>query len=203
MDKGIFVTATDTGVGKTIVSSGLAGAIKEKGIDVGIMKPAVTGAEWLNGRLISNDVRFLMNSINSNDDPDLVCPVTLKSPLAPMAASIVDNIEINLSRIFDAFDKMCKIHDFVVVEGIGGILAPIKENYFVSDLIRDFKLPSLIVTRPGLGTINHTLLTINEMKRRRIDLKGFIINGLENEKAGLAEKMNPELIKRLSGVHLC
>jgi len=200
MNKGVFITGTDTGVGKTVVAAGLAGAIQSKGIDVGIMKPVASGATWRNGRLISNDVQFLAHSISSKDDLDIICPVCMEPALSPLSASLYYDIEINIEKIHDAYIKLCKKHDMVIVEGIGGILVPIKDNYMVSDMIKAFDLPVVIVARPGLGTINHSLLTINEIKRNELAIKGFIINGMDMKTAGFAEKTNPEIITRLSGV---
>ena len=202
MNKGIFITGTDTGVGKTIVTAGLAGAIKSKGIDVGIMKPVASGAISHNGRLISNDVRFLVNSIRSKDDLDIICPVCIKPALSPFAASLCYDMEIDIEKIHDAYIKLCKKHDIVIIEGIGGVLVPITDNYMVSDMMKAFDLPVVIVARPGIGTINHSLLTINEIKRNELLIKGFIINGMDMEPTGLAEKTNPLIISRLSGVPL-
>lgn len=202
MNKGVFITGTDTGVGKTVVSAGLAGAIKAKGIDVGIMKPVASGATWHDGKLVSNDVRFLVNAAKSNDDLDVICPVCIEPPLAPLSATLLYNIEIKIEKIHDAYIKLCKKHDFVIVEGVGGILAPITDNYLVSDMIKAFGMSAVIVSRPGLGTINHSLLTINEAKRNGLEIKGFIINGMDEKHSGSAEKSNPEVIARLSGVPL-
>lgn len=202
MNKGVFITGTDTCVGKTVVAAGLAGAIKAKGIDVGIMKPVASGATWHDGRLVSNDVRFLVNAVNSDDDFDIICPVCIEPALAPLSASLFYDIEINIEKIQDAYMKLCKKHDVVIVEGFGGVLAPITDNYLVSDMMKEFDLPVVIVSKPGLGTINHSLLTINETKRNGLNIKGFIINGMDTQNAGFVEKTNPELISRLSGVPL-
>ena len=198
MVKGIFITGTDTEVGKTVVAAGLAGAIKAKGINVGVMKPVATGAIRTPERLISTDVQFLLKSIECDDEPDLVNPITIELPLSPLVASRLDKFEIELDKIRDAYCKLSQRHDFIVVEGIGGILVPIKEDYFVSDMIKELGLPVIIVARPGLGTINHTLLTAREAQQRGIEVRGFIINGMNQQKAGIAEKTNPEVIKEMS-----
>ena len=202
MAKGVFITGTDTEVGKTVVCAGLAGALKAQGLNTGVMKPVATGAEKTKAGLISNDVEFLIKAIDGNDEYNLVNPVALELPLAPLAASIIDKVEIDPDKIKDAYSKLESKHDFVVVEGIGGILVPIKKNYFVSDMIKDLDLPVVIVARPGIGTINHTLLTIKEARNKDIKIKGFIINGMDRQKMGYAEKTNPELIQSLSQIPL-
>ena len=202
MGKGIFITGTDTDVGKTVVAAGLAGAIKAKGIDVGVMKPVATGAVRTPDGLVSTDVQFLIKSIECNDEPELLNPITLETPLSPLVASRLEKCEIELDKIRDAYSTLSQRHDFIVVEGIGGILVPIKEDYFVSDMIKDLDIPSIIVARPGLGTINHAMLTIREAQRMGIEVRGFIINGVDEQKAGIAEKTNPEVIKQISHLPL-
>ena len=202
MKRGVFITGTDTEVGKTVIAAGLASAIKAKGIDVGIMKPVVTGATRNKGGLISDDVQFLLSAIESHDENDLVNPVALELPLAPLVASRLEEYDIDIRKIQDAFSKLTKKHDFIVVEGIGGILVPIKEDYCVSDMIKDMGLPVIVVSRPGLGTINHTLLTIREAQSRGIEVMGFIINGANKEETGIAERTNPKIIQELSRVPL-
>jgi len=199
MTKGFFITGTDTGVGKTVVTAGLAGALKARGFRVGIMKPAASGAVMRNGHLISNDVAFLLKSINSQEDHQIVAPLTIEPPLAPLAASMLEKIPIEPEKIFKAFDIMRQKYDILLVEGIGGILVPLTESYSIADLIKDMSLPLIIVARPGIGTINHTLLTINEAEKRGIEVKGFIINGMEINQVGDAEKTNPEIIIKISG----
>ena len=202
MNKGIFITGTDTEVGKTVVAAGLACAIKQRGIDAGVMKPVATGAAAGKDGALAEDARFLAGAVNSNDNPDIINPITLKLPLSPLAASRLENVEINLSKIKDAYLKLCDKHDFVVVEGIGGILVPILEDYFVTDMIIELGLPVIVVARPSLGTINHTLLTFSAAKQNGIDVRGFIINGFDEQKAGNAERTNPELLMELSGIPL-
>lgn len=188
MHKGIFVTGTDTGVGKTIVTAGISLALKNKGINVGVMKPISTGG--------IQDAKFLLNFIGLKDDIRLVNPVSFKNPLAPYVAGKIENRKINKNKIFRAFNKLKKLHEFIVVEGIGGVLVPILKDYFVADLIKDFKLPVIIVSRAGLGTINHTLLTLKILEQRKIKILGLIMNGFTGK--GLSEKTNQFVVENLS-----
>ena len=192
MNKGIFITGTDTGVGKTVVSAGLALSLKQKGLDVGIMKPLQSGRR--------DDTDFLIKTLGVKDEIKLINPYYFKKPLAPLTASEVEGVKIDISSIKNAFEELCKRHDIVIVEGIGGLLVPLTEDYFVSDLILELDIPVIVVSRVGLGTINHTLLTIKHAKESGIDIIGIIFNETKKRRKGLAEKTNPSIIEKLSGV---
>src|SRR3990167_2155347 len=149
MNKGIFITGMDTGVGKTVVTAGLVLSLKHKGLDVGIMKPIQSG-----GR---GDTEFLIKVSGVNDEIELINPYYLKKPLAPLTASEIEGVKIDITAIKNAFEELSRRHDIVIVEGIGGLLVPLTEDYFVSDLILELDIPVIVVSRVGLGTINHTL----------------------------------------------
>ncbi len=201
MGKGIFITGTDTDVGKTIVTAALALGIKEKGIDVGVMKPIATGAVISNDARISEDALFIAGSIPSIEDSiKHLNPVLLDMPLSPVVASRIEGKEIDIHKIINSYSILCENHDFMIVEGIGGILVPIQEDYFVTDLIKEMDLPIVIVTRPDLGTINHTLLTIREAERSNIQIEGIIFSCSSDKEKGIAEKTSPEIIKEISGI---
>ena len=182
--KAIFITATDTGVGKTIVSCAIGIALKKQGIDVGVMKPFQCSGD---------DTDFLMRALGVKDDKRLVNPYYAKEPLAPYLAFKRAKIKIDLDKVFSAYEELKKRHEFLIVEGAGGLLVPIKENYLVCDLIKDLDIPAVIVARAGLGTLNHTLLTQRYALDYAIDVKGIIINGFKGN--NLAEKTNPEVLK--------
>ena len=191
---GIFVIGTDTGVGKTVVAAGIAGCLKRRGIDVGVMKPVSSG--------FREDARFLMKSVASQDPIDLVNPVHLRLPLAPYMASALLHQRINVKKIRDAFKILSKKYSFLVVEGAGGLLVPLTRRTFVLDLVREFKLPCLIVARAGLGTVNHTLLTLLCLRQKRLPIVGIVLNGLDNKHRDLATKTNPKLLEELSGCRM-
>lgn len=179
----LFITATDTGVGKTIVTAGLARALQRMGYDVGVMKPIATGGRIQRTKrrklCVSSDAVFLKKASGVKDDLDLINPVCLVPPLAPSAAAHIAKQSVNLKRIHKAYQTLRKQHEILLVEGIGGLLVPIKDNYFVSDFIKDFKLPVLVVSRPNVGTINHTLLTINLARAKKLSIKGFLFNSTQ------------------------
>lgn len=181
MEKGVFVTGSDTGVGKTVIAGAIAAAIKAHGMDVGVMKPVASGAKEIDGSLVSEDVVFLKKIIDSTDDDDLVNPVRLKPPIAPTIAAVKSGVPIDIDKVWKAYEVLSDRHDFVVVEGIGGLMVPVDDTLFVADLVRKMDLPLVIVGSDYLGTINHTLLTVEYAKSRNIRIKGIIINMLKGD----------------------
>lgn len=202
MAKGIFITGTDTDVGKTVVAGALAMGLKKIGFSVGVMKPVETGCKKVGKRLIPSDAIFLKKASGSRDSLDLINPYRFEKSLAPSVASELEGVRIDISRILKTFDIMKKRHDIVIIEGAGGILVPVYKDYLFLDLIRDLGLPVLIVARPSLGTINHTLLTIRCAQEYGIPVIGFILNYTKDLKQDPSEKTNPLVIKRLSNVPL-
>lgn len=191
---GIFITGTDTGVGKTFATILLAKAFAKESFNVGVMKPISCGS------ISENDALLLKKKLKLKDPLKLINPVHLKLPLAPYVASNILKKKINLKKIFSAFEKLSKKHDLVLVEGVGGALVPIYEDYFVADLIKDLKIPAIIVARAGLGTINHTLLTIEALRIRKIDILGVIINGYKGKE--LSEKTNAQIIEKTGKIKI-
>jgi dethiobiotin synthetase len=187
-----FITGTDTGVGKTVIAAALAAVLKKKGIDVGVMKPVATGG-W-------DDARFLIRAAGVKDNLFLVNPYCLGTPVVPAVAADIEGVKIDIRKIKNAYEELSKIHDILVVEGVGGILVPIYKNYLVTDLINELKLPVIIVAKPGLGTINHTLLTIRQAKVSRINVLGVIISNYDDANTGIAEMTAPEVIERIGKV---
>ena len=193
---GIFVTGTDTGVGKTVVAAGIAGAMRKDGIDVGVMKPIATGIPRKNA-FRSADSELLAKLSGSTDQEDEINPVFLPLEASPLAASRVLNTDIKLDEVFAAFKRLSDKHEFIVVEGIGGVMVPIKQNYFVIDLIKEMNLPVLIVSRASLGTLNHTVLTVRACREYKLDISGIVVNGVNDN--NMAEKTVSEIIRELTG----
>lgn len=202
MINGIFITGTDTGVGKTYVAAGIAHELKSRGLDVGVMKPAETGCGQRNGRLIPSDALRLMKAASVRDALADVNPYRFSKPLAPAAAAGLQGKRIDPGKILHAFRTLSRKHEFMIVEGAGGIMVPLTERYCYLDLAADLGLPVVIIARPGLGTINHTLLTIAALKERMLNISGVIINYAENRKPGLAERTSPAMIEKISGVRI-
>jgi dethiobiotin synthetase len=191
-ESGIFITGTDTGCGKTYVTALLAKFLAGKGMNVGVMKPISAGPA------AENDAAWLKKELNLPDPIELINPIRLKYPLAPYPAAKKEKKKIELKKIFKAYKTLAARHEIVLVEGIGGIAVPIKSNYAVIDLIREMQLPTIIVARAGLGTINHTLLTIHALRQEKVDILGVIMNGFRGK--DLSEKTNAEMIRRLGQV---
>jgi dethiobiotin synthetase len=199
MAKGIFITGTDTGIGKTIVSAGLSLALKARGIKVGVMKPVATGCLGENGKLYSSDAVYLFEAAENEYAP-LTSPVRFRNPIAPSIASIYEQKAVRLDLIRRAYKELCSHYDFVIVEGIGGILVPLKKNYLVANMIREMELPVLIVSHVSLGAINHTLLTVDAALMRGFLIKGIIFNRAPLVNYSLAELTNPRVIHELTGI---
>jgi dethiobiotin synthetase len=199
MTPGVFITGTDTGVGKTIIAAGLVLALKKQGMDCGYFKPFASGAVKTRAGLMSPDLRLILNTTGLMDPPPLMNPICLVPPLAPLPAAEMTGVQWTWPEIARAHALLQIYHDFMVVEGVGGLLVPLKRKFLVIDLIKRLGLPVLVVARPGLGTINHTLLTLTLLKQQNIRVLGFLFNG-QRGRPGAAEKTAPEIIRSFSGV---
>lgn len=200
MGKGIFITGTDTGVGKTVIAAGLALAFKKRGWDVGVMKPIETGCPDHQGKIRPQDALFLLSTIHGSDPLDLVTPYPFRSPAAPLVAAEKEGVAITMEKIISSYERLVRRHEIIIVEGIGGILVPLTKEVFVVDLIARLGLPLIIVARPGLGTLNHTLLTIRCAESRKIPIIGVVLNHSRKAPARLAEKTNPPVLEDLSRI---
>ena len=196
MTRSIFVTGTDTEVGKTHVAAHLVRALRRRGIDVGVMKPVATGAV----RGVSEDAVVLWGAIRMKDPLDLINPVCLRLPLAPSVASRLERKPINLRRIWSAWRTLSARHECMVVEGVGGLLVPIKDRYPVAKMAKRFDLPLVIVTRPSLGTINHTALTVQVARSFGLRILGLVINHSMKSARDLAQRTNPKALEAECGV---
>ena len=195
---GIFITGTDTEIGKTVVAGGLAAALKAARVDVGVMKPIASGGIEHKGRIVSEDAIFLKHAAHVDDALDLINPICLRHPLAPSVAAEIEGVSIDLRQIDKAFAELCQRHEFIVVEGVGGIAVPICEEMLVADMAQRFQLPLLIVARPNLGTINHTVLTVEFARSYTLEICGIVLNASQEESKGLAEETNPKELARLT-----
>jgi dethiobiotin synthetase len=198
--RGLFVTATDTGVGKTLVAGGIASLLVKSGMKVGVFKPIVTGCIHTSYGLESADACFLGHCAAADYPITVINPVSYLTPAAPLVAVEAEKREIDWELIAESYMYLCNTCDVVIVEGIGGVRVPLTEEHDVRDLAAAFGLPVVIVARPGLGTINHTLLTIDSLRAKGIEPAGVIINGYAEPAADKAVKTAPEVIQRCSGV---
>ena len=177
--KPLFITATDTDIGKTYVCAGLAHSLKKLDIDVGIMKPFACGVKQKTG-FSSNDLTILSNAAMVNDAEELLNPFFFPIPASPYTAAKNFGVKIDIDYLMKCFRKLDKIHDVMLVEGIGGIMTPILKDYAIIDLIKDLEANTIIVTSSKIGTINHTIMTCNMCKNMKIPVKGLIINNFDS-----------------------
>ncbi len=197
--RGIFITGTDTGVGKTIVTAVLARRMRSSGLNVGVMKPVTSGCAIADGMLVSEDAELLKWAAGTTAAYADIAPYLLREPLAPSVSASIDGTCIRLDTISSAYRRLTATHDFVLVEGAGGLMVPLTDSHLVSDLIRHLDLPAIIVARPNLGTVNHTLMTCFCAKQLGIEVKGIIINNYPGN-PGPAEEYAAEMMEKSSGV---
>lgn len=197
MSYGLFITGTDTGVGKTIVTAALARALRLRGVNVGVMKPVTAGCLERNGELISEDAELLAWAAGVECDDD-VAPYRLKEPLVPVEAAKRDGVKIDFGRIADCYQRLAVRHEIVLVEGAGGLMVPLNGGLLIADLANHLKLPLLVVARPNLGTINHTVLTCFAAGQIGLEVKGVMVNRFPVV-PGMAEQVAPHQIGSLCG----
>jgi dethiobiotin synthetase len=194
--KGFFVSGTDTDVGKTIISGGLAAVLREKNVEVGVFKPMLSG---ISREDPESDTAFLKEMSQTPLTAEEITPFAFREPVSPLVAAQQEGIKVELEEVVQKWEKIRGQCDCFIVEGAGGISVPLGEKFLVSDVIQKTGLPLIIVARPDLGTINHTFLTVQYARSAGIKVAGIIING-RTEKPDLAEKTNPAVIEQLTGV---
>lgn len=176
--KSYFITGTDTDVGKTWITAGIASALKKMGIDIGIMKPFAAGTTQKVG-FKSEDTEILAKAAQIDDSEQLINPQFFPIPASPYTASESLGVKVDVDLVLQNFKKLLKIHEMMLVEGMGGILTPILKDYFVTNLIKDMGLDVIVVTRSRIGTINHTLLTCKMCTIYGLRVHGIIINNFD------------------------
>lgn len=193
-DRGVLVVGTDTGVGKTVIAAGLAWALARGGVDVGVMKPVQTGCS---GRGVS-DASTLMAASGTTDPLDDVSPVRLRAPLAPWIAAEREGVRLSIPSLVRTFARLAARHDYVVVEGVGGLMVPLTPTRTTLDLAAALGLPLILVIANRLGAINHTLLTLHAATSRGLHVRALILNH-PTPGRGSAERTNERAIGRLAG----
>jgi dethiobiotin synthetase len=193
------VTGTDTGVGKTLIACALARGLRRRGVDVGVMKPVETGV----GPSGPSDARALREAAGADDALELVCPQAFSLAAAPCVAAAAEGRQVDRRAIDAAYDALRSRHDFTLVEGAGGLLVPISDGFSMADLALGLGLPLLVVARAALGTINHTLLTLEAAEQRGLCVMGVVIShaggALSDADAGNLAALRAVLGPRLLG----
>ena len=193
---GLFITGTDTEDGKTLVAAAIANWFSRRGHRTAVCKPVATGCVKRREGLVSEDAEFLAHHADAKFPLNTICPQRFAEPLAPAIAAERAGQSIEWNAIDSAIQTMSRQSDVLIVEGVGGIMVPIDRKHTVLDIARWLGLPTVIVARPGLGTINHTLLTVRALREEKIPVAGVVINQYPNETAPIAEETNPRAIEK-------
>jgi dethiobiotin synthetase len=198
MSRGLFIIGTDTGVGKTIISAGLLYLLLKNKYRAAYFKPVASGEVESNGVKVSADAAFVAAVSGFAGQSCRTTPFAFADAVAPHLAARLAGRRIDPTFIQKRFNELKDNYDIIVAEGAGGLAVPLNdEGYMQYDLIRELGFPCLLVSRAGLGTINHTLLTLAFAKSVGLTIKGIIISG---EGQTLIEEDNIKTIKRLSGM---
>ncbi len=198
---GVFVTGTDTDVGKTLVAAALSLHLKKRGRAVGVMKPIETGIPQSN--LARSDAARLRALIESEETIGAVCPYRFELPLSPLAAAQAERSVIDPKVIGQMYRLLSRRYERMIVEGIGGVHVPITSKSNVMDLIRQLRLPVVVVGRAGLGGINHALLTIEALSRKKIKIACLVLNRTRPVRSALAriqDKTTLKILQKQAGV---
>ena len=199
--RGLFVTGTDTGVGKTLVSTALLQLFVEQGLRAVGMKPIAAGCERREGVLVNEDVELLRAAGNVSVPRDLMNPYAFESPIAPHLAARQAGEPIAIARVTECYERLAREADVVIVEGAGGWLVPLNETDTMADLALRLGLPLILVVGMRLGCLNHALLTVEAIERRGLELAGWVANridpnmdGFDGNLATLAGRISAPLL---------
>jgi dethiobiotin synthetase len=192
---GLFVTGTDTGVGKTVVTGGIVAALRARGHDVGVVKPLQSGALADDP---TGDAMLLRGWTGVPETAVEIAPYSFAAALAPSVAAELEGCVVTLADAVEAVNAVAERHDAVVVEGAGGLIVPLGPNWTVADLAVALALPVLVVARAGLGTVNHSSLTVRMLRSLGLDPVGVVLNGAVDE----SSQRNAQLIEELADVRV-
>ena len=195
--QGVFITGTDTEIGKTTIACGLAWLLRKNGIKVGVMKPFATSSNVYSDRYRSGDTASLAKAADIKESDELLNPIYFPLPASPFMAAEILHKTVDMKAVSKKFGVLKKKYDFTLVEGIGGVMVPITKKISLLDVINGMKLPTIIVSSPRLGSINHTLLTINACKVKKIPILGLIFNQMPKNPSTV-ELMTPNYIEKLT-----
>lgn len=201
--RGIFITGTDTDVGKTAVAAALLLHLRQRGLDAVPMKPIQTGCLKHGDELIAPDLDYSLHAIRLTptvEEAEWMCPCRYLPACSPHLAARLARRPIQLRKIVAAYRHLAARHDFVVAEGAGGVLVPLDERRTMLDLMRSLGLPVLVVARPNLGTLNHTLLTLAALRAAGLKIAGVVVVSTKRGRRGRIERDNLASIAKLGRV---
>ncbi|MEA2495870.1 MAG: dethiobiotin synthetase [Thermoleophilaceae bacterium] len=196
--RGVFITGTDTEVGKTVLAAAICAAAAAKGIRVAAFKPVVTGIDepttgW------PRDHELLAQVANAGQSPEDVSPHRYGPAVSPHLAAELENVELDAEQLVQEAEGQASKADALVVEGVGGLLVPLAREYLVRDFAGELSLPVVIAARPGLGTINHSLLTIEAARAVALRIQAVVLTPWPDEPSDM-ERSNMETIERFGEV---
>ena len=197
MGSGIFVTGTDTGVGKTFVACAVAGVLRDAGYRIGVMKPAESGGAEIDGKLVPEDAARLRDWSGCQVPLEKICPYSLREPLAPSIAAERQGIKIDIDHLLKIYNEISAAHDLTIVEGAGGLMVPLLPSYTYADFAKLLKVPLIVVAANRLGAVNHLLLTLEHASCRGLTTLGYVLNNLVPERS-LAAETNRETLSTLT-----
>lgn len=192
----LLVTGTDTGVGKTLVAGAIADWFRRRSCRVAVLKPVATGCVRRREGLVSEDAEFLAHCADTRFPLDVVCPQRYAEPLAPAVAAERAAQPLDWAAIGRSIDAMSAQSDVMIVEGVGGLMVPMDAKHTLKDVAVWLRAPAVVVARPALGTINHTLLTVDALRAAKVKVAGVVINRYPPDVTGIAEETNPRAIER-------
>ena len=199
MSRGLFVTGTDTSVGKTVVTAAITAVLRAEGMNVGVWKPVQSGALLGSG---VTDAERLLKITGIDERPEVVAPFTFEASLTPLLAARQAGVTFTLKELVAAGEPLIKRYEALLIEGAGGVAVPLTDDALVVNLIAELRIPALIVARSSLGTINHTLLTVSFLRHHGVPIVGIILNDGEltelHDDPSVAT--NAELIEHYSGL---
>jgi dethiobiotin synthetase len=193
----LAVVGTDTGVGKTVIASALAAVFKQRRFTVAVFKPAESGCSPGPGGLIAADTQMLIDASGCRADRELINPYRFKPPLSPAAAAQLAGETISMERVEQCYRTLRDTHQILIMEGAGGLMVPYGPDWLFAELLVRLSIPVVVVGRSILGTINHCLLTLRELARLDLDVRGVVLNRLQADR-GPEEDGNPAAISQFS-----
>ncbi len=198
--RGLFITGTDTGIGKTVAAAGLAAAFRAEGIHTGVWKPVQSGELPGSGR---TDAERLIRAAGLTERPEEVCSFSYEAPLAPAIAA-PPKAPLRMDALVESGRALFEAYGTMIIEGAGGAAVPLTDNATVTDLIAVLGMPALVIARSGLGTVNHTLLTVHWLRHHGIRVAGVLLNDGETAMSGgdISVDRNASLIEQYGGIRV-
>jgi len=203
-DKGVFIIGTDTEIGKTTIAAGLGNLLIKNGLRVGVMKPFAADSKQYSKTYHSKDTKILKEATNSQEHNDIINPFFYDIPSAPYLVSKIQDKskQINAKKILEIFLALTKKNDFIIVEGMGGLMVPLTKNLYIADIVKMLNIPVILIMSNKIGTINHIVMTSFLCRHYKLNVIGIIINNIFNLKERKFRMVNavlPETVNELTG----